>query len=392
MALTVREIWQMEKFKAFRLVAGEKGLDNEIENIGILDYEYAVEDEELQQKWAFGRKGFVISSLLFAKDHPERILNAFEGLVRDRVSALAVKAVCYQELPREAIEYADENNLPVFLFGRDDAYFEEIVFEIKGRISGWNDVKNMEKRIDSLIDRNLGEEERSNILKRVVKEKWRHYLVVYEKYEDGIKESELARRYRLLNDRIGERGGALIYHGGCLVILAAEKGEMLSRYTRQLLREIQPGDRHQAVGVGSHHAREDELRQAVMECLYAERFAYLKGKEEIFFDDMGVYQILFPYYKESWMKEYSRRFLGKILEFDREYDGELFQTIRIYIEQSGDIHAVSEKMHVHKNTIRYRINKVREMLNMEEDPTFLEQMSLAVRIYELGTRWEDSSG
>ena len=95
MALTVREIWQMEKFKAFRLVAGEKGLDNEIENIGILDYEYAVEDEELQQKWAFGRKGFVISSLLFAKDHPERILNAFEGLVRDRVSALAVKADCF---------------------------------------------------------------------------------------------------------------------------------------------------------------------------------------------------------------------------------------------------------------------------------------------------------
>lgn len=59
MGLTVREIWQMEKFQSFRLAAGRKGLDNEIENIGILDYEYAVEDVELQQKWAFGRKGFV---------------------------------------------------------------------------------------------------------------------------------------------------------------------------------------------------------------------------------------------------------------------------------------------------------------------------------------------
>ena len=174
--------------------------------------------------------------------------------------------------------------------------------------------------------------------------------------------------------------------------MAAEKSETLSRYTRQLLRELRSGERHQAVGVGSRHVREDELRQAVMECLYAEKFARLKGKEEIFFDDMGVYQILFPYYEENWMREYSRRFLGKVLEFDREYDGELFQTIRIYIEQSGDIHAVAEKMHVHKNTIRYRINKVRELLNMEEDPTFLEQMSLAVRIYELGTRWEVGSG
>ena len=120
MALTVREIWQMEKFQSFRLVAGKKGLENEIENIGILDYEYAVEDVELQQKWAFGKRGFVISSLLFAKDHPEKILDALRGLVRDHVSALAVKTVCYQELPEEAIHFADDNALPIFLFGRDD--------------------------------------------------------------------------------------------------------------------------------------------------------------------------------------------------------------------------------------------------------------------------------
>ena len=45
MPITVREMWQLEEFRVFRLVAGEKGLDNKICNVGILDYEYATEDK-----------------------------------------------------------------------------------------------------------------------------------------------------------------------------------------------------------------------------------------------------------------------------------------------------------------------------------------------------------
>lgn len=83
------------------------------------------------------------------------------------------------------------------------------------------------------------------------------------------------------------------------------------------------------------------------------------------------------------MRGYSRRCLGRIVSFDKESDGELFSTLRAYVEQSGDLQSVSDKIHVHKNTVRYRINKVRELLGMEDDPTFFEQIAIAVRIYEL---------
>lgn len=219
MGLTVREIWQMEKFQSFRLAAGREGLDNEIENIGILDYEYAVEDIELQQKWAFGRKGFVISSLLFAKDHPEKILDALRGLVRDHVSALAVKTVCYQELPKEALCYADENALPIFLFGRDDAYFEEIVYTIKEKIIEWNDFESQERKLDSFIKEELSGEEEKNLIGQMIKEHWKNYTVIYEKCEANAVECEISRRYRRAAEELGTRGNVFLFHQGDLFFL-----------------------------------------------------------------------------------------------------------------------------------------------------------------------------
>lgn len=383
MALTVREVWQLEKFKSFRLVAGRNGLDNEIENIGILDYEYAVEDEELQQKWAFGRKGFVISSLLFAKDHPERIQNAFCGLVRDHVSALAIKTVCYQELPKEAIRYADENNLPVFLFGRDDAYFEEIVFEIKERITGWNDAKKLEKQVEMLIQGDLGEDESRSFLHKILKI-WKNcYLVIYEKYPEDVKESEVLRICRNRNDAIAFEGCAVFYHHGILIFLTDDKKEGLNRYGKYFLDTQVMRNEESVFGVGKIHTKLGEIRRAVMESIYGQQFASLKKERLAFFDKIGVYKILLPYYQERWMKDYSLEMVKKIMAFDRENDGELFETLGTFVKAAGDIQLVSEQMHVHKNTIRYRMNRVREILDMEEDPTFMEQISVAFKIYEL---------
>ena len=134
MSISVREIITLKEFKAFKLIAGESGLDNQVSSIGILDYEYANEDPELERLWAFGKNAFVISSMLFAKDHPERIFPCIKGLVRDGVAALAFKTIYYDTLPKEALEYANEWGLPVYTFGRDDAYFQDIAIFIKEKM------------------------------------------------------------------------------------------------------------------------------------------------------------------------------------------------------------------------------------------------------------------
>lgn len=72
MSISVREIITLKEFKAFKLIAGESGLDNQVSSIGILDYEYALQDGDKPRKWTFRKRDFVISSLLFAKGQPEQ--------------------------------------------------------------------------------------------------------------------------------------------------------------------------------------------------------------------------------------------------------------------------------------------------------------------------------
>ena len=58
---------------------------------------------------AFEKDSLVISSLLFAKDNPSLIFPAIKKLNEYGVSAFAFKSIIYENLPNEAISYADEN-------------------------------------------------------------------------------------------------------------------------------------------------------------------------------------------------------------------------------------------------------------------------------------------
>ena len=51
MGITVREVLALKEFHAFQLVGGESGLDNRIETIGILDYEFSMQNDEQPKKW-----------------------------------------------------------------------------------------------------------------------------------------------------------------------------------------------------------------------------------------------------------------------------------------------------------------------------------------------------
>lgn len=90
MALKVKEIPNLIEKDKISLVAGKGGLEHSVCSVGIADYEfldefdYTAEDE-------FESNCFVVSSLLFAQGHPEKILEALKRLCHSKVSGLAFK-------------------------------------------------------------------------------------------------------------------------------------------------------------------------------------------------------------------------------------------------------------------------------------------------------------
>ena len=90
---TVYDLLQLEEFRCFQVLSGSAYLTNPVSTVDILEY------ESEQGSYAdFSAGDFVLTSLFFAKDHPERILTAFTNLIARGISAVAVKAVYYKKL------------------------------------------------------------------------------------------------------------------------------------------------------------------------------------------------------------------------------------------------------------------------------------------------------
>ncbi|WP_031088847.1 PucR family transcriptional regulator, partial [Streptomyces sp. NRRL S-15] len=57
--------------------------------------------------------------------------------------------------------------------------------------------------------------------------------------------------------------------------------------------------------------------------------------------------------------------LDRLRAYDRTHDAALVQTLRCWLDNFGDISAASEHLHVHKNTLRYRLKRITEVTEVD---------------------------
>ena len=62
------------------------------------------------------------------------------------------------------------------------------------------------------------------------------------------------------------------------------------------------------------------------------------------------------------MKELREDALAPLRAYDEKHESDLVATLRTYLKNNGSINKTSEEMYIHKNTILYRMNKIRELL------------------------------
>ena len=81
--------------------------------------------------------------------------------------------------------------------------------------------------------------------------------------------------------------------------------------------------------------------------------------------------------------DYSRRHLGPLIEHDSARKGALVATLRAYLETGEQQHA-AQKLRVHPNTLRYRLDRIREITGLDlEDPETRLNLSVALRVQSL---------
>jgi DNA-binding PucR family transcriptional regulator len=120
------------------------------------------------------------------------------------------------------------------------------------------------------------------------------------------------------------------------------------------------------VGV-SGPATVDGLRGAAQEALHAVEVAVRRGDRlgVVAGEDIAVHHLLVAGTPDELRRSVRERVLGTLLAYDAAQGTDLVRTVRVFLECSSSPTAAAKALHVHVNTLRYRITRASELLGLD---------------------------
>lgn len=102
------------------------------------------------------------------------------------------------------------------------------------------------------------------------------------------------------------------------------------------------------------------------------------------FDDYSVYHFLDSNIKDMELEDFFLKQLGKIYEHDQAFGTSFMITLENYFAHNQNVSEAAKAMFIHRNTFIYRIEKMKEILNMDlKNAEELLQIQLALKIGKL---------
>jgi DNA-binding PucR family transcriptional regulator len=119
------------------------------------------------------------------------------------------------------------------------------------------------------------------------------------------------------------------------------------------------------------------------------------GKEQgvSIFDDLGVYRIFADVRELSGVERFVRDWLGALLDYDAERGSDLVETLSRYLELGGSYDATAGAVSVHRSTLKYRLQRIREISGYDiHEPDVHFHLELATRALRTLRTLNDDAG
>jgi sugar diacid utilization regulator len=138
------------------------------------------------------------------------------------------------------------------------------------------------------------------------------------------------------------------------------------------------------IGVGGTCARPSELPRSLREAGLALRLqkTLLPGSGACEYPRLGIFRMLAAIPDLTDVEEFVRDWLGSLLDYDARRKAELVRTLTQYLEHGGNYDATAAELSVHKSTLKYRLQRIRELTGVElNDPDVHFNLQLATRAW-----------
>ncbi len=361
MMLISQEQYQMQ------FIAGHNGWSNSI------SWVHMVEDMVIIQHF-WGKELSVTTGLGF--DTTEKLQKLIEELIRRHGAGLIVNTGYYiSEIPKELLDYCDENDFPLLTVPWEIHLADMIKdYSIRIFMQGAAD-KEISGALVQAIEQPANQEEyRQKLLPYFDEDGTFQVMLITTDHldeMDTVDRQRLSYRVQVYLENITHNGNFMYYDSNFMLVVNALSEEWMDEIAAGMVRRAKRRmpDIPLYVGVGSRMTDISNLHVSYSRAKAAVQMAKKRKQELLYFDRMGLYRLLYMVDDSRLLKEMAEEPLNPLLEYDRKHKSNYVDTLELYLKHNGSIQAVSEEMFTHRNTVIYRMNKIKELLGTDLEQT-----------------------
>lgn len=380
--------------KVLDLKAGACGMKNTIRWIYFADCLQCVRTEYRVEDYIHGGEFVVLTNPEVTEDK-NKLMSLITSMVNYGIAALGINEG--QILP-ELVEYCNQEDLPLFelpekfpLVDLSQILCKRLVLEENNR--------NLEEQVfASILDaEHLDHDsvlEQANFLEIDLTGSFRVVEFSFGIDQRGGREL-LSAGQKIRNVISMEFSG---YSGSVLVM--PQTGSVLALVSTDRINDveletilnhiIENADRKHHIclkaGIGSSVEYLEDVKTSRQEAAEALKIAAFSGAENhiFFYREQGIYTLVSKVKDSRFLDDYVEKNIGRLIEADRINNGSLCETLESFLNHNCSGKETAKSLIIHRNTLNYRLNKIRELLNVDFEnlDTCLEiKLAFIIRSY-----------
>ena len=204
--------------------------------------------------------------------------------------------------------------------------------------------------------------------------------------EQGYAFINRLRRFKTINNLTPARFGVLTYEDTRMVVTNQVDRKWIPDILQIIMDVYADAYRTKSlyIGVGIEVKGIGDLSRSCLRAQTAMRMAIYRRVPYVRFEDMGIYQILFSVKDTEVLHAYADSLLGPI-EDEKEQKQGYLELLQCYIDHDRSLEQTAAALYLHRNTVNYRLQKLRELLGSPlktVEDLFPYQLALAIRDME----------
>lgn len=375
MYISLSEILKNTIFKSACVLAGAQGLNRKVKRISVFDCPC---NKDIINRNTLISGDLFITCLEQFQDNKEGINDYVNALIMTKSSGLLIVTDdCIDNITADIIKICDESDFPLILIKEDVPY--AVIMDTVNRyiaIENLNAINTL--KLDKIMYGSVSNNEKIEILYSINPNIGQHLRTMYVDGEFQSEMEEIKTHILYLNNR----NDIFVRNNNYYIfILSADDVKHLKHHSEATALKIKEFIKNPKVGYSRIYSRKD-ISKALEEGKRSLETAKTMNMDFQEYNPLSVMQLLTSVKDTQEAHDFYEAYVDAIKEnVSSENLKEILLTMEIFVANSGDYKTTGKIMNQHENTIRYRVNKVKSALCMENDNIkFNETIAIAVKL------------